>query len=200
MRAYTSNISVVVGGFKNKLIELSQNPDAMLRTVALAVLPEVKKRIHIEGKDSNGNAIGTYSPGYMKVRTGNFINSGRFVKGKNKGQLKDAGVKTKQQVATPFGKSRYAVQNIEADGIARPNYNRTADTKVIISLTRQLENDWSVIANGTGYGLGFNNADNFKKFRWCEATYKKDIGKTTTSEKEFAVQVAQQFTSEFLKN
>ena len=199
MIQYNSNVSVIVGQYTQKLIELGQNPDALLRTVALTVLPELKKRVHVEGKDSACNQIGTYSPGYMKLRTGNYGNSKRYAKGKNKGELKDAGVKTKQHVATPFGKSKYAVQNIEADKIARPNYHRTDDTKVIISLTRQLENDESVLPSGTGYGIGFNNPDNFKKSQYAEATYKKQIWKLTEEERQLARTTAQQFTDEYLK-
>ena len=36
-------------------------------------------------------------------------------------------------------------------------YNRTADKKVILSLTGQMENDWKVISVQGGYGLGFSN-------------------------------------------
>lgn len=181
---YSSKLNIVVGGFKKKFIELAQNPDPMLRTVALAVLPEIKKRVHIEGKDSNGNQIGTYSPSYMKVRTGNYGNSAKFSKGKKIGELKDAG---------SFSKG-------SKTGVARPKNNRTADTKVIASLTRQMENDESVLPSGSGYGIGFNNADNFQKSQWVEAAYKKPIWKTTTSEKELAIKVAQDFTNEYLKN
>ena len=35
-------------------------------------------------------------------------------------------------------------------------YNRTASRRVILSLTRQMENDWSIIPLGNAtYGLGF---------------------------------------------
>lgn len=199
MIQYNSNVSVIVGQYSQKLIELGNNPDALLRTVAFAVLPELKKRVHVEGKDSSGSAIGTYSPDYMKLRTGNYGNSKRFAKGKNKGELKDAGVKTKQRVATPFGKSKFAYQNIEADGIARPKYNRTDDTKVVLSLTRQMENDLSVLPSGTGYGIGYNNPDNFKKSQYNEETYKKKIWNLTEDEKLLARETAQQFTNDYLK-
>lgn len=47
-------------------------------------------------------------------------------------------------------------------------HKRSGDSKVIISLTRQLENDWSVIATAKGYGIGFKNPFNLQKARWCE--------------------------------
>jgi len=75
----------------------------------------------------------------------------------------------------------------EKVGTARPNYNRTADTKVILSLTRQMENDLSVVETSGGYGIGYLNPDNLKKARWCEETYKKKIlSKLTTEEIELA--------------
>lgn len=67
-------------------------------------------------------------------------------------------------------------------------YNRTADTKVVISLTRQLENDWSVVAIDKGYGIGFKNAHNRDKSRWVEATYNKPIFSLSKSEQQYAQQ------------
>lgn len=183
MIQYTSNVSVIVGKYRKKLIELGNNPDQLLRTVALAVLPQVKKRVHIEGKDSSGNQIGTYSPGYMKLRTGNYGNSGRISKGKNKGVLKNSGVYSRG----------------DKKGQPRPKYNRTSDTKVILSLTRQMENDLSALPSGTGYGIGFNNPDNFQKSQWNEETYKKDIWKLTDDERALAKDTAEQFTDDYLK-
>lgn len=182
MNGYNSNISLVVGVMKSKLISLEQNPDQMLRTVAFAVLPEVKKRVHIDGKASNGEQIGTYSPEYMKIRTGNFGNSAKFSKGKHKGSVKDSGTFSR-------GKNK---------GEQRPRYNRTGDTRVIASLTRQMENDMSVLATGSGYGIGYNNPDNFNKSQFVESTYKKDIWSLTTDEKELATATAQQFVNDFL--
>lgn len=53
-------------------------------------------------------------------------------------------------------------------------YNRTADPKVILSLTGQMENDWSVIALGNqSYGLGYKNSLNADKANWNEDRYGK---------------------------
>lgn len=183
MIQYNSNINLVVNGLTGKLKELQSNPDPMLRTVALTLLPEVKKRVHVDGKDSSGNPIGTYSPGYMQLRTGNYANSGRKTKGKNKGQLKDAGAFTRG----------------DKKGQQRPKYNRTSDTKVILSLTRQMENDLSVLPSGTGYGIGYNNPDNFKKSQYNETTYQKKIWSLTEEEKALAVQTAENYVTENLK-
>ncbi len=45
---------------------------------------------------------------------------------------------------------------------------RGRDTKMIYSLTRQMEQDFVPIAEGDTYGLGFNNTHNFDKASWLE--------------------------------
>ncbi len=50
-------------------------------------------------------------------------------------------------------------------------YNRTADRKVILSLTGQMENDWKVIAVQGGYGLGFSNSFNADKAKWAQERF-----------------------------
>jgi hypothetical protein len=65
--------------------------------------------------------------------------------------------------------------------------NRENDGKVVLSLTRNMENDFQVIATDTGYGLGFNNPDNVKKADWLQngtkattvKAHKRDISKRT---------------------
>lgn len=195
---YNSNISAVIKAKLEQIQALQNNPDQVLRTVAMAVLPELKNRVHVEGKDSSGNPIGTYSPGYMKVRTGNYQNAGRVSRGANKGKLKDAGKFTKGTNIKIFGT---IVEDTSKVGTARPRYNRTADPKVILSLTRQMENDLSVVPSGNGYGIGYLNPHNFQKAQWCEETYGKPIlSKLTPAEKELVKKTAEEFTAEYLKN
>jgi hypothetical protein len=141
--------------------------DSVMREIATSMLAEMRVRIHTDGIASDGQPIGTYSPGYMEVRTGVFKTNSRFSKGKNKGSIKPTGVFTK-------GKNK---------GEPRPSYNRTSDPKVVISLTRQMENDFTVFATDMGYGLGYNNPDNFLKAGYVEATYKKKIFDLTENEK-----------------
>ena len=53
-------------------------------------------------------------------------------------------------------------------------YNRGTSSKVILSLTGQMENDWSVIPLGnSSYGLGFKNSFNADKAEWNEDRYGK---------------------------
>ena len=162
------------------------DPNYLLRPVAIEVLPMMTERIHKEGRASDGSQIGTYSKGYLAVRSGQFKNSETFKKGAKAGQRKNAGFKTKQGVSTPFGKSRFAFQNIEADKVKRENYNRGTDPKVIVSLTRQLENNWSVLETTNGYGIGFTNPFNADKLRWVEEIKDKVISNLTTEEIDYA--------------
>lgn len=91
-------------------------------------------------------------------------------------------------------------QGLASDGTAIGTYSnsylrtriankRGADTKIIMSLTRQLENDWAVIATTNGYGIGFNNPENVAKFGYVEEMKGKDIASLTAAESEFADQV-----------
>ena len=194
----TSNISVIIRAKLAQITALKNNPDPVLRTVALAVLPELKHRVHIEGKDSSGGQIGTYSPGYMVLRTGAYKNADKFSKGAKKGQLKNAGKFTDATIR--LNKNTGVFTGEDKVGKLRPKYNRDSSTKVILSLTRQMENDLSAVASGTGYGIGYLNPDNYKKALWCEETYKKKIlTKLTKGEVELAKTTAENFTPEYLK-
>ena len=198
MITMSSNIEIIVRGKLQQIQELKNNPDPVLRAVALTVLPELKKRVHVDGKDSSGGQIGTYSPGYMVVRTGTFKNAEKFSRGKNAGKIKNAGRFTDRTIR--LNKQTGVFSGEEKTGTLRPRYNRTADTKVILSLTRQMENDLSVIDTDKGYGIGYLNSENFKKAMYCEATYgKKILSQLTAGETVLAHQTAQQFTAEYLK-
>lgn len=66
-------------------------------------------------------------------------------------------------------------------------YKRDASNKVIVSLTRQLENNWSVIATQNGYGIGFINPFNLQKGRWVEEGKDKKIFSLSKTETQYAV-------------
>ena len=177
-----TNIGKVVEVNISLLRSLADN-DKMLRTAATSVLDLMKKRIHQDGLDAEGKTIGTYSKGYMVIRTGSFQNSARVSRGKNKGSLKNSGVFTKGKNA----------------GAVRPQYNRSNDPKVILSLTRQMENDMKVVPLSSGtYGIGYTNTDNFKKSQYCEATYKRQgkIFSLSDAEVEVVQTIAQKFVTD----
>lgn len=70
--------------------------------------------------------------------------------------------------------------------LRQKKYQRSADSKVIVSLTRQLENDWSVIATTRGYGIGFKNQFNLQKARWVEQSKQAEIFSLSNDENKYA--------------
>lgn len=166
-----SNIKIVTGRIKQQ-IETLKNKEYLLRPVAIEVIPLMTDRIHQKGEASDGGQIGTYSSGYMAIRTGVFKSNEVYKSGPNKGKNKPIGKFTR-------GKNK---------GSSRPNYNRDSDTKVIVSLTRQLENNWSVIATTNGYGIGFTNPFNLQKARWVEGIKDKIIFSLSKAEQQYAVE------------
>lgn len=179
----TTNIKPVLEGLGIKIANLS-HPDQMLRTIATSMVAVVRDRVHVQGLAQNGSPIGTYSEGYMAVRTGKFKTNDVYKSGKRKGQTKNTG---------KFSKGLHKDQD-------RPRYNRTDDRKVIVSLTRQMENDLSVQATPQGgYGIGYNNPINVEKAAWVEATYRKKIFALTDEEKILMLRIAEDFLKGGLK-
>lgn len=78
--------------------------------------------------------------------------------------------------------------------LRQAKYSRSSDPKIIVSLTRQLENDWSVIATDKGYGVGFLNAFNLQKARWVEQIKDKDIFSLSPSELKKIEEIVQEMT------
>lgn len=157
--------------------EMLLNKEYLLRPLAIETIPLMKERIHKEGRDSSEQQIGTYSAGYMVVRTGAYKNANK----------KNAG-------AFQRGKNAFSVIATRKANM-RPNYNRSNDTKVVISLTRQLENDWSVIGTAKGYGIGFNNPFNKDKAGWVEETYKKIIFNLSPTEHQYITERLQELVN-----
>ncbi len=70
-------------------------------------------------------------------------------------------------------------------------YNRTADKKIVLSLTKQMELDFSVQAVGDdSYGLGYKNEFNLQKAEWNNNRWGKEIFALTKEEEEKAVAIA----------
>lgn len=183
MIAYNTSANPVVDIFEANLKQLvsGQQADKIMRQMAQALTASMVIRVHQEGKAADGSKIGTYSEEYMKVRTGQYKNSGTYKTGKNKGKTKNAGVYTK-------GVNK---------GQARKKYNRTADTTVILSLTRQMEMDLSACEQNpakipNGYAIGYQNEFNYDKAIWNEQKYKKKIlTQLSKDEEELALLIVQ---------
>ena len=162
MIAYNSNARQVLDVVNGSILKLQskEENDKLLRTIASTLNAQMAKRVHKDGLDANEQPIGIYSKSYMVVRTGAYKNADTYAKGKNKGKNKNAG--------------------ISRSGEKRKAYNRTSDTKVILSLTRQMENDLSIcvqnpIQTSYGYAIGYQNDFNYDKLIWNEKRYRRKI-------------------------
>lgn len=126
-------------------------PDPMLRTIATSITPVMRKRVHEDGLDANGNAINTYDPDYLKLRIS--------------------------------------------------KYSRTADKKMIFSLTRQMENDMKPIPlpSGDGWGIGYSNAFNYEKAIANERREnKKVLTALSKEEDEMVDQIAEDYVNDVI--
>lgn len=95
------------------------------------------------------------------------------------------------QVIGPYSKGYYLFRQ------KAPN-NRDKQPNVVVSLTRQLENDWSVLATTNGYGLGFKNSFNKQKLNWVEEIRNTTIGELTTEEIQYITEtVAEELINAF---
>lgn len=172
MIAIRTNTQNVLGTLVAKINAL-KNIDPLLRTLATNTRASMKRRIHVDGLDSNETAIGQYSDPYMKIRTlGHKVYLDNLKKSTRESiSAADQNRKTKK-VKTSSDDRQYIFQK----------YNRNSDKKVVISLTRQMENDMVVVATAKGYGIGYNNAENAKKVGYVENTYNKKIFGLTKTE------------------
>lgn len=143
---YSTNLPTVLNTVALTLTELQK--DKMTRLQAVSLMAVMRERIHVQGKDSSGAPIGTYTPAYMRTR-----------------------VKAK----------------------------RGTSTKVILSLTRAMEDSYEVYPIAKGYGIGFNTMENMQKARWCEDTYKKPIFAPTAEERALVKQIADDFITKVCK-
>ena len=63
---YSTNLPEVLNTVHLKLNKV--HSDELTRTQAVSLMAVMKDRIHVQGKDSNGNQIGTYTPAYIKYK------------------------------------------------------------------------------------------------------------------------------------
>lgn len=96
-------------------------------------------------------------------------------------------------------RQRIHVKGLKADGSRIGEYknsylrirekeNRGRDSKIILSLTRQMEQDFIPVADNDEYGLGFNNDINFDKATWMENKFPNTYN-LSEEETEMAEQV-----------
>jgi len=85
-------------------------------------------------------------------------------------------------------------------GQPRPLYKRDFDTKVIFSLTRQMEKDYSIIAiSDTEYGLGFQNPVDGQKSVWLQEQFGNNIWALSEEELSDVEAIIQEFVNNAFK-
>jgi len=161
--------------------------DGLCFAVAQGLKDDVHRRVHKQGQASDGSHIGTYTPGYMKVRTGNYPET-RIKSGINKGQFRKEKSQKKAQAGV-FSKGKNK-------GRPRPVYNRSTDPKVILALTSAMEQDFlstppQKIANG--YGIGYSEEFDYNKAIWNEKRYKKPIWALSEDEQQHAQEIVHNY-------
>ena len=142
----TDNFAIVLADVMGKVSSLA-NPETVSRAAASAVLPELRDRIHGEGKNENGAQIGTYSLSYLKLR--------------------------------------------------QSKYNRTSDSSVVASLTRQLENSYILGADGNSYGISVATPLSVDKIKWLTDRY-GDLWMLTKEEEKIALDAAKETSNKIL--
>jgi len=131
-----------INTFSAKLSAL--DVDRMTRIQASTLLAVLRNRIHVDGLDSQGTPIGTYSPSYLAYRK---------------------------------------------------DHKRGSDPKVILSLTRSMENSMELYPIENGTGIGFSTRENWQKAKWCEQTYGKLIYAPTLQERELVLAIGRDYIS-----
>ena len=127
-----------------QILPTVKDVDTLLRTIAQTLVGDIRERIHEEGLNARGVAIGQYTAEYLKRR------------------IKDG---------------------------------KGSSSKVVLSFTRQMQNDWKVIPIQNGYGLGFSNSFNADKAEWAQERFGA-IYKLTPEE----IKIMQAIINDWLNN
>ncbi len=169
-----TNIDKVVSSLKADLASFykgGENYNACLRAVASSTLGQMQERIHEQGKASGGEDIGQYSakPIYVNPKE----SPKKFTPlGKNK-KAKFKSGKPKQ--------TRYF-----ADGYKgfKTFIGRNILGKVNLSLSGQLNKQWTLQPTSDGWGLGWADAEKYNRAKGFEKKYHKPIYDLTKEEIE----------------
>ncbi len=144
MFAVNINIESLAQSLTSKLEGLDYG--RLTREIAYGVKDKMQKRIHVEGKNSQGQEIGKYSLPYLHQRA---------------------------------------------------KHRRGGGQKVILSLTREMENDCQVVPlTEKSYGIGFGNRHNFDKMKWNNKRYGIPIFAMSEEEKKVMRDIIQRYVKE----
>ena len=152
-----------VSGLNEVVSKLNEfDTDKMLYEIAVDVRGEIGKRVHERGENSDGSQIGTYSKGYMKVRTDGF-QSPKIARGKRKGQKRPV---------------------FNRENSKKVILSLTSQMERDLAGTPPIKTE-------RGYGIGFSNPDNYDKARWNEDRYGKPIWEVSEKEMQMAKNIVE---------
>lgn len=159
----------------------SVNNETLLRVVATTILADIKTRIHEKGLASDNSAIGQYStkPMYVSVAANAGRSFGRPIGKTGKSKFKTTG---------EDHKSRYFEGGYNE---YKSKIGRNELGSVNLSLSGQLNAQFTVQPTANGVGLGWPDAEKFKRALALEKKYGKQIWKLTADEKGKAISTAQ---------
>ncbi len=142
-----TNMDVVVN--KVDLLMSSIDIDKMTRLQATTLLAEMRNRIHVQGRASDGAPIGSYSAKYLKY--------------------------------------------------VRPKHGRTEGSKVVLSLTRSMENGMILFPIPNGTAIGYATPELFQRAKWQEkrpAYGARAIFSPTDAERALIEEIGQNYIKE----
>lgn len=81
----------------------------------------------------------------------------------------------------------------------RYEHGRNEGRKVVLSLTRAMENSEELYPLENGTGIGFSTDENWQKAVWCEGTYGKKIFAPTQEETAMVVEICDDYIKSILE-
>lgn len=174
--AYVSNIKEVTKRLVKKL-EAIQKDEKTLGIIATTILASNTRRIHLEGKNINGGLIGQYST------TPLYISSSA--------SPKKFGAPTGKTGKSKFRSGKAHTSKYFAEGYAgfRNAVGRDA-SKVNLTLTSKLQNEFIAQRLGKGYVLGFTSSYGSDLRRAFETKYGARIWGVTRQDRALANKIA----------
>ena len=184
-----TNIHTILAPYIAKL-STNEMADRVTKIVASTMLGDVRSRIHQEGKASDGGDIGQYStmPMYVSVKA----NPGRSM-GTPTGKANKFGKKFSKFTSGKKAGQLHTSKYFEQGYLAYKNaIGRNVLGKVNLSLSGQLDNQFTLIQTPVGWGLGWLDSEKIKRAKALQDfKYKKRIWGLSKEEGERAIAIAE---------
>lgn len=174
--AYTSNIRAVTKRLAAKLKAIAKD-DAIIREIATTLLASNVQRIHLQGLTVNGGQIGQYGtkPLYISVEA----------------SPKKFGAPTGKTGKSKFKSGKPHTSKYFSEGYAGFRSAIGADaSKVNLTLTTRLQNDFQTQKRGRDWVLGFESSYGKRLRQAFEAKYGTRIWGVTQKDRKLSITIA----------